>query len=173
MALHRRNTRLPPSHYLGPRAYFVTICCDCRKPHFSSPAFAQRAVDLLLENTSKFSFLLHAFCVMPDHLHLLAEGAAPHADLREFVRLFKQHTAFAFRKLFRNRLWEKSYYDYVLLPSDSIERLACYIWWNPVRKHLCACPQEYSFTGSQTIDWMKHSARPSDWTAPWKPPVPA
>ncbi|MGB7844780.1 MAG: transposase [Candidatus Acidiferrum sp.] len=115
----------------------------------------------------------HAFCLMPDHLHLLAEGAHAHSDLREYIRLFKQHSAFELRKFSRNRLWEKSYYDYVLRPADSIESVACYIWWNPVRKHLCAFPREYPFTGSQTIDWMTHSAAASDWTAPWKVAAPA
>jgi len=110
---------------------------------------------------------------MPDHLHLLAEGTHAQANLLEFIRLFKQRTSFEFRKSSPNRLWEKSYYDYVLRPSDSIEAVACYIWWNPVRKHLCARPKDYPFTGSQTIDWMKLSAVPSDWTAPWKAAVPA
>src|SRR6266481_9894571 len=28
-----------------------------------------------------------------------------------------------------------SYYDHILRPSDQIEDVACYIWWNPVRKN--------------------------------------
>ena len=173
MPYYRSNTRLPPNHYLGPRTYFVTICCDRRKPHLGSPGFAQRVSGLLHEGASNYSFLLHAFCIMPDHLHLLAEGTQPLSNLLEFIRLFKQRTSFDFRKSFPTRLWEKSFYDYVLRPSDSLEAVACYIWWNPVRKRLCSCPQDFPFTGSQTIDWIKHSAVPSEWTAPWKGAVPA
>jgi hypothetical protein len=110
---------------------------------------------------------------MPDYLHILAEGTQPGADLREFIRIFKQDTAFAFRKTCSTRLWEKSYYDYILRPSDCVESVACYIWWNPVRQHLCECPRAYGFSGSQTIDWMKSVQQVSSWAAPWKSNEPA
>jgi hypothetical protein len=108
--------------------------------------------------------------LMPDHSHVLAEGLLDRSDLREFIRVFKQRSAFAFRKSCRRRLWEMSYYDYILRPSDRIEDVACYIWWNPVRKRLCARPQEFPFSGSQTIDWIKRSAAVPSWSAPWKTP---
>ena len=96
---------------------------------------------------------------MPDHFHLLAEGLHDRSDLSEFIRVFKQRSAFAFRKSHRHpavvaglqtratTLWEMSYYDHILRPSDRIEDVACYIWWNPVRKKLCARPQEFPFSG--------------------------
>jgi putative transposase len=170
---HRKNTRLRPSHYIGQRRYFITICCDGRKPRLHYPPFAQDVLRLLKQYAARYNFLLHAFCVMPDHLHFLAEGTHPTSDVREFVRLFKQHTAFEFRKTSSVRLWEKSYYDYILRPSDSIESVACYIWWNPVRKNLCARPEAFSLSGSQTIPWMKRAAAGISWSAPWKNPEPA
>jgi len=97
----------------------------------------------------------------------------PASDVREFVRLFKQHTAFEFRKTSPVRLWEKSYYDYILRPSDSIESVARYIWWNPVRKNLCARPEAFLLSGSQTIAWMKCAAAGTSWSAPWKTQEPA
>ncbi len=107
---------------------------------------------------------------MPDHLHILAEGTDDHCDLREFIRLFKQRTAFEFRKSRRRPLWEMSYYDHILRPSDGMEDVACYIWWNPVRQQLCTHPREFPYSGSQTIDWIKRSATGSSWSAPWKTP---
>jgi hypothetical protein len=61
-----------------------------------------------------------------------------------------------------------SYYDHILRPSDPIEDVACYIWWNPVRQKLCTRPHEFPYSGSQTIDWMKRSATNPSWSAPWK-----
>ena len=66
------------------------------------------------------------------------------------------------------RLWEKSYYDYILRLGDSVEGIACYIWWNPVRKNLCSDPAQFRFSGSQTIDWIRRSAIGDSWSAPWK-----
>src|SRR6266704_5083306 len=42
--------------------------------------------------------------------------------------------------------------------SDLWERVAWYIWMNPVRKGLCAHAQDYPFSGSFTMDW-KGAAR--------------
>jgi len=171
MPLHRRVVRLSPEKYFGRQAYFVTICCDRRAPFLRNPATAQSVLALLLQCAATHSFRLHAYCLMPDHSHVLAEGLHDRSDLREFIRVFKQRSAFAFRKSHRRRLWEMSYYDHILRPSDRIEDVACYIWWNPVRKKLCARPQEFSFSGSQTIDWIKRSSAAPSWSAPWKTPT--
>lgn len=105
---------------------------------------------------------------MPDHVHLLVEGISPQSRLREFMRVFKLRTAFEFRQLHNTQLWEMDYYDHILRPNDALEDGACYIWWNPVRKNLCKTPQDYQYSGSQTIPWMKRVSQPFAWSAPWK-----
>jgi hypothetical protein len=69
------------------------------------------------------------------------------------VRVFKLLSAFHFKKHNGLRLWEMSYYDHVLRDADGIQRAACYIWANPVRKRLVTRPEDFPFFGSQTIDW--------------------
>ena len=172
MAIFRKTTRLPRKNYLGLCACFVTICCDMRQTHLADPQVATRVLSLLQECAASHRFLLHAYCAMPDHLHLLVEGTQPDSDLVEFIRVFKLRTAFEFRQSHRSRLWEMSYYDHILRSSDSIEDIACYIWWNPVRKHLCPSPQEFSFSGSQTIHWMQCASHNPSWSAPWTSPRP-
>ncbi len=173
MTLHRKNPRLAAKNYIGRQIYFITICCDRRAPHLAVPPHAQKVLHLPIECAASHSFLLLAYCIMPDHVHILAEGADTHSDLREFIRLFKQRTAFEFQRLHGQCLWEMSYYDHILRPSDAIEEVAAYFWWNPVRKRLCAEPQEFPFCGSQTIDWMKRSLLGTGWSAPWKSKQPA
>ncbi len=173
MPFHRKNTRLTSESYYGRQTYFVTICCDRRTTYLASANQAQRVLALLLESAASHSFSLHAYCAMPDHIHILAEGIHDQSDLREFIRLFKQRTAYEFQKSHGRRLWEVSYYDHILRSSDSIEDVAAYIWWNPVRKNLCIHPFEFQFSGSQTIDWMKRSLFGTAWCAPWKRKAPA
>lgn len=166
VTIHRTIARLSPENYFGRQTYFITICCDRRIPHLSSHATSERVLRLLL--AAGQSFRLHAFCLMPDHVHILAEGCSDNADLREFIRLFKQRTAYEFRRACGQLLWEKSYYDHILRSSDVVEEVAAYIWWNPVRKRLCVSPDEFPFSGSQTIDWIRRSSRAPEWSAPWK-----
>jgi REP element-mobilizing transposase RayT len=168
MTLNHKTARLPSRDYLGRQTCFLTICCDHRSPYLAAPPTARLVLCLLLECAASNSFLLHAFCLMPDHLHILAEGVHDRCDVLEFIRLFKQRTAFQFRKSYRRALWEMSYHDHILRHSESIENVAVYIWWNPVRKQLCDYPHKFPYSGSQTIDWIKRAASPTSWSPPWK-----
>jgi REP-associated tyrosine transposase len=173
MPANRKNTRLPPARYRGRQSYFLTSCTDRRFPHLAPQTTAENVQRILMECALKHSFLLHAFCLMPDHVHILAAGTSSTSDAREFIHLFKQRTAFEFRRTNNGRLWEKSYYDYILRPGDSIESIACYIWWNPVRKNLCPDPAHFAFSGSHTIDWIRCCANGNLGSAPWKSRAPA
>jgi putative transposase len=168
MPIKRKSIRLSPENYLGKRAYFVTICCDDRQPHLAAPGTARDVLSTLLESASSSYFLLHAYCIMPDHTHLLVQGTQRGSNLTEFVRVFKLRTAFRFKKSNKQRLWEFSYYDHIVRRLKRIEDIACYIWWNPVRKGLCEEAGEYPFSGSQTIHWMDVVRSKPEVPAEWK-----
>jgi putative transposase len=167
--VYEKQLRLPAGEYIGRRAYFVTVCTENRAKFFSDPVTGHWLLEKLLAAAARFDFSLHAYCVMPDHLHFLSEGLADACDLNKFVEGFKQRTAYEFSKTQHDHLWQRRYYDHILRPSDAIEDVACYFWWNPVRKKLCAQPHQYPLSGSQTIDWMKHSVTTPKWRPPWKP----
>ena len=165
----RKTTRLAHANYVGQQSYFVTICCDLRRAHLADHRVATRVTASLRECAARHNFQLHAYCLMPDHLHLLAEGTTPRSDLCEFVRVFKLRTASEFRQSRGLPLWEMSYHDHILRRSDGLESVACYIWQNPVRKHLCNSPRDFPFSGSQTISWMQRASVAEAWSPPWKP----
>ena len=171
MPLYKKRLRLPERDYLGRRVYFITICTENRATFFLKSATAYWILEELIATAAQFTFALHAYCIMPDHLHFLSEALADTCDLIKLVNGFKQCTAYEYSKTQATRLWQIRYYDHVLRSNDSIEDIACYIWWNPARKGLCAKPQEYAFSGSQTIDWMKCISIAPRWTPPWKQAV--
>lgn len=51
--------------------YFVTTNTRNRKPFFDDIRYAQLLHKIILEACKMKDFLVYAFCVMPDHLHLL------------------------------------------------------------------------------------------------------
>ena len=168
MPMHRKSTRLASLSYLGTKAHFITICCNNRLPHLEVPETARRVIGILLESAAKESFVLHAYCAMPDHLHFLAHGLAPHSNLLELVRLLKSRSSFEFKKEANQRLWESSFYDHILRKAEEIEGVACYIWANPVRAGLCPSPEDHLFSGSQSIPWMVKSKEARTFVPPWK-----
>jgi putative transposase len=172
MPFDRKNIRLAARNYLGHGIYFVTICCYNRNPHFADTSLGHMALGHLISLSARHSFLLHAFCLMPDHLHFLSEGNSPQCNLLRFITAFKQRTAFAHKSRAAGPLWQTKFYDHILRAPDQLESVACYIWANPVRKGLCAEAAAYPLSGSQTLDWKKLCANLSDWQPPWKELVP-
>jgi hypothetical protein len=107
---------------------------------------------------------------MPDHMHFLADAGADQCDLMEFVHSFKQETGFEFQQRTQRHLWQFKYYDRILRRTDAPERVAWYIWLNPVRKGLCETPIGYPFLGSFTEIGTKllRETRTGDWVPLWK-----
>jgi len=174
MVFLHKNIRLPAPRYEGEQWHFVTICCAGRRPLLIDAGRAAWIIDELRRHAAAHEMSVYAFCAMPDHLHVLVMGLRPTSHLLPFVKGLKQKTAYEFRKKVHRDLWQKKFYDHILRQDDSVERVAGYIWMNPVRKGICADPREYPYSGSFAIDWAKGLAPIGEWVPPWKgSPVPA
>jgi putative transposase len=158
--------RLPKQNYIGLRAYFLTLCTHDRIPYFGSDRLARWVVAILRETAIQHSFCLRAYCLMPDHLHLLPQGASTSADLLSFVQSFKHKTTFPFRAKTGKELWQISFFDHILRTAEDLSETAEYILLNPVRSKLVSRPQDYPYSGT--------SPPPSQCSAqPKNPPKPS
>jgi putative transposase len=122
---------------------------------FANPKQASWIINELRQQAASHSFSVHAYCAMPDHLHALVLGLEPASDLLIFLKDLKQKTAYEFERKLRHVLWQKKLYDHILRQTDSVERVAGYIWMNPVRKGLCDHPEEYPYSGSFVVEWKR------------------
>ncbi len=129
-------------------------------------------IDNLKKHASRCAFFVHAYCVMPDHLHILAMAAAESSNLVKFVEAFKQGTAIEFEERHGHRLWQFKYYDRIVRSCDRLDRVAWYIWLNPVRKGLCGTPTDYAFVGAFTQIGRRllKAGASVEWMPPWKMP---
>jgi len=168
MPFPRKNIRLPPDRYTGKNIYFITICCHDRRPVLRDAGVVPEILATLRDLCSRQEFAVHAYCFMPDHLHLLCEGLSDRSHLVDFLGRFKQRTAFEYRSTANGRLWQDRYYDHILRRADAIEDVAWYIWMNPVRKGLCSGPREFAFSGSFTLPWNQTVPPAHHWQPPWK-----
>ncbi len=166
----RKNIRLPADRYHGHNFYFLTLCFADRQPFGANARLASWLVSRLRRNAVSCEFFVHAYCVMPDHMHILAAAATEKSNLMKFVESFKQETALAFARRTRRDLWQFKYFDRILRGSDSPESVAWYIWLNPVRKGLCQRPTDYPFLGSFTEIGARllKGSEAHTWTPPWK-----
>ena len=175
MPFPRKNIRLPAENYIGPRIYFVTICCRDRRPLLAGAAIVSAILPHLRELATRHQFAVHAYCFMPDHLHLLLEGLHTDSNLLAFVHDFKQRTAFDHQKRFAEHrpsftqnLWQSKFYDHILRHADALEDVAWYIWMNPVRAGLCDAPSSFRFSGSFTSAANLLTPPNPSWLPPWK-----
>lgn len=169
MKFRRKNIRLPRTCYLGRQWYFLTACTEGRIARLQDAILVDGHLGLLDQGALAKGFGLEAYCFMPDHLHLLVSGKQPDSDCLAFINGFKQKTGYRFKQETGQRLWQHKAYDHILRSDERWEAVAWYIWMNPVRKGLCAEPQDWPFSGSRTVDWRRLLTPPEKlWIPPWK-----
>jgi REP element-mobilizing transposase RayT len=161
-----RPIRLREESYLGGRWYFVTICAFERRGYFRERSTAEWSLRILREECQRDLFLARAYCLMPDHLHLLVQGVSPNANLLRFVESFKARTTYRFWMRRRETLWQVSFYDHILRDEDVPGDVAWYIWMNPVRAELVKSAEEYAFSGPFVKDWDTGSGSGNGWRPP-------
>jgi REP element-mobilizing transposase RayT len=170
MPPERKIIRLAQSKYLGRNIYFLTFCCEGRRQLFRNSLLASSVVSTLKSVSKSNGFIVHGYCLMPDHFHLVAEGARDESDLVHFAKTLKQLTAFRYKQKTGERLWQGRYYDHILRANDSLDQVLSYVWLNPVRARLCTDARSYPNSGSFTLDWNSTTPSESPWRPPWKAP---
>ncbi len=168
----RKSIRLGPDRYRGKRYYFVTLCFDNRRRFGANKRVAPWLVERLQHHAIQQNFAIQAYCVMPDHMHVLTQGTQDGSDLFKFINAFKQDTGFHFKARTKRKLWQTKYFDHILRTEDTVVQVSWYIWTNPVRKGLCERAQDFEFSGSFTVDGKEQlqSEAKSQWTPPWEKP---
>ena len=137
---------------MGARRYSLTICCDERRAILEVEAARELVLAELRRTSKAHGVAVFAYCLMPDHVHLIVEGEAADSDCLAFMRLFKQTTAFYWKQQTGRRLWQRSFHDHVLRDSEPTQHAARYLLENPVRAKLVASAKDYPHSGSLVYD---------------------
>jgi putative transposase len=148
----RRRIRLPRASYHDGHCFFITIGTHERYPWFSiHTALGEELVAILKRTVEERHARLFAWCVMPEHIHLLVQDP----DVVELVRLLKgRATPFARQFDSQRRLWQRSFHDHGLRQEEDVQQVAMYIFENPVRQKLARSPPLHRWSGSYVWpDW--------------------
>lgn len=164
MAFPRKPIRLLRPDYLGCRRYFVTFCCFERRAVFVDDELCAKFLSELAAESVRQGFAVHAYCLMPDHVHLLVQGLEASSNLSRFVKAVKQSTGFHLKRKTRSEVWQRFFHDHILRPGESCNAVALYIWMNPVRAGICADFREYRHSGSLTGLWPPGRAPSELWS---------
>ena len=106
----RRRIRLPAEVYAELGVICSTpIAVTGRAPGFACPAVAAAAVDVLQRHAAATGMPVYAWCVMPDHVHLIL-GASPTCAIGTFVGQVKNPVRReAWRRGIKSAFWQTSF----------------------------------------------------------------
>jgi putative transposase len=154
--MSRRPPRLGNFSYQGYHRYHLRLGTFDGSHYFSDAALVCPARSELFRTAESYAMSVHVVCFMPDHVHVMVQGAAADADCREFVKVWKQRSAIAVSRRFKCRLWRPGFFDRVLRENEGAAIVARYILGNPVRAGLSTRIGEYPFAwcvwGSDVIE---------------------
>ncbi|MQY55729.1 MAG: transposase [Dehalococcoidia bacterium] len=145
----RKKIRLSPEIYrIVGIPCSITIATKGKQKIFSEQHLALSFVALLKRACEGNDILLYAYCVMPDHVHLLI-SASERKGIIEFVRGIKSlSTKMAWQHGYSGTIWQRSFYDHFLRKDEDCRIVADYIVHNPVRDGIVEDWKDYRFSGS-------------------------
>ena len=145
----RASLRLTADAYADVHAICsVTIGVDGRAPIFGDRDLATDVVEVLRRHAARTDVAVWAYCVMPDHVHLVLTPSAT-CDIVSFVGQFKSLALrAAWKRGVRGTFWQPRFWDHFARSDDDAERVVRYVLENPVRAGLVAHAHEYAFSGA-------------------------
>lgn len=118
------------------------------------PAVDQVVASLIAKGAA-CDYLLHAWVVMPNHVHLLI---TPSVDAAALLRRLKGASARESNKLLGQMgqpFWQRESYDRLVRSANEFQRIEHYILENPVRAGLVRSAEEYPWSSISMRDGLK------------------
>lgn len=144
----QRPPRLPPPAYTDTSAVFtVAFGTEKRIRVFASADVAAAMAATIREHAEATGTVVYAYCVMPDHVHVLLTPSPTHS-VNTFIGQVKnlgQRKAWSLGV--RGAFWQRSFWDHCLRESECLQEKIDYILDNPVRAGLTTDREGYPHSG--------------------------
>lgn len=128
--------------------HHITQRRNRRQQTFFSDHDYQAYIDLMAHCCGKYGVEIWAYCLMPNHIHLIAVQPEHENLMRAVGEAHRRYTRrINFSKGWKGHLWQGRFASYVL---DEAYLLACarYIEMNPLRAWLVDVPQKWKWSSA-------------------------
>jgi len=150
--------------------YFLTAGAFNKTHILQSERMAELFCEILFRYRDAGKFQIHAFVVMPNHIHLLLtvpEGMM----LERTMQLIKGGFSYEAGKQFgvRGTIWQKSYVDRRVRDAVECFRFREYIHQNPVRAGLVSAQKEFACSSASErfrLDELPQRLKPEHLNTP-------
>jgi putative transposase len=127
------------------RTFFVTTVTANRRRLFQTERNAELLIRILQDNRQKGRFELHAYVIMPDHIHLLLTPAE-NVSLEKAMQYIKG--GFSFRLKSKLDVWMRSFNETQIMSAERFLSCARYVHENPVRRGLASKSEDFEFSSA-------------------------
>jgi putative transposase len=132
-----------------PGVYFITTDTWQRREIFRKPDPARIAVEQITECQEREFYRLHAFVLMPNHLHMLITPGEQ-TSIEKAVMMIKGGSSRRIKKelLYSFPIWMLGYHDRWIRNIDEYRIRKQYIEQNPVKARLSEKPADYQWSSA-------------------------
>lgn len=162
----RKPRFAPPGHYLH-----ITQRGNYGQRTFYTKADHSVFLDLLIRTATASNIDVLAYCLMPNHYHLIARPNEPHAISHAMRDINGPYSRYLHGRLTRTgRLWQDRFYACLLGHTHLLSALR-YVEQNPVRAHMVDDPFQYPWSSANSHSpntWLDDETfrllvSPEDW----------
>jgi putative transposase len=128
--------------------HHITQRGNRRQQTFFTDEDYQYYLDLLAQWCGHFEVRIWAYCLMPNHTHLIAVPKCADGLAKVMEQVHSRYTRYMnFQKGWKGHLWQARYASF---PMDDAYLINCarYVELNPVRAKLCQSPQEWTWSST-------------------------
>ncbi|HOY58384.1 MAG TPA: hypothetical protein PK640_09650 [Verrucomicrobiota bacterium] len=141
--------RLQREFYQGDAIVFWTLPLAHRAQGWLTPALHAQFREIMLHGAAREGLLCPAYCLMPDHIHLVWMGLRRDTDQRNGMKFLRTQLGCCIQP----RRFQHQAHDHVLTPSERQRQafgVACadYVLLNPLRAGLVQSPVDWPYGGA-------------------------
>jgi REP element-mobilizing transposase RayT len=120
-------------------------------PHWLRiPSVADRVTDLILKGEKELGyFSLHAFVIMPNHVHLLMAPKQPLERIMNGIKGSTAHAANTILGRIGKPFWQDESFDHWVRTEKEFGNIFRYIEWNPVSAGLARRPEDWAWSSAR------------------------
>jgi REP element-mobilizing transposase RayT len=112
---------------------------------------ADRVTDLILNGEKELGyFSLHAFVIMPNHVHLLMAPKRPLQRIMNGIKGSTAHSANTILGRTGKPFWQDESFDHWVRTEKEFGNIFRYIEWNPVIAKLARRPEDWAWPSART-----------------------
>jgi putative transposase len=125
--------------------YLDKLLTDVR--WLANPEIADIVLNAILFYDQK-EYDVIACCIMPNHVHLIADMQRANIPLHSVLQRIKSYSAAKANPILRRsgQFWHHENYDHVVRDGEELKKIVRYILENPVKASLCKTWNEWRWT---------------------------